>query len=495
MASFDQLDVLQQKDTGTEDASGTEIPTLSDASMTLPAVDTTAADESLDGFREKVEGIKKSLAKFFEPLDTPFERLKASISGLAGTIGKDLGWAWDKILFPILDWVTRSLAPVAIDLLASGLDVLNEALKALGPDADAFYENFLKPVGEWTGGAIIDILKWLNERLKDLSAWIKENPETFATIVEILAGFALAFVAVTTAVKIFNSVMGTVTSVVKGVSTAISFLTSPIGIVILAIGALIAIIILLIKYWPEISAAAKKAWEWIKETWSTSAEWIQTKVTDPIKNWFKQAWEDIKQFPSTAWIGIKGVWEAAKDWFREKVTDPIKEAFGSAGEWIKDKWDKIFTGIKDFGKNAINSIIGFVNSMISAVASGLNFVVDKINGLKIDFPDWVPVVGGKSWSVNIPTVTPYQIPRLATGAVIPPNAAFAAILGDQKIGRNIEAPESLIHQIVREETQGLGGAQDVSVIFNGTMGELIRVLRPEIKKEDRRTGKSLIVGV
>ena len=44
------------------------------------------------------------------------------------------------------------------------------------------------------------------------------------------------------------------------------------------------------------------------------------------------------------------------------------------------------------------------------------------------------------------------IPYLAKGAVIPPKSEFLAVLGDQKNGRNIEAPEDLIRQIVREES-------------------------------------------
>jgi hypothetical protein len=51
------------------------------------------------------------------------------------------------------------------------------------------------------------------------------------------------------------------------------------------------------------------------------------------------------------------------------------------------------------------------------------------------------------------------IPRLASGAVIPPNREFMAVLGDQTSVNNIEAPESLLRQIVREE----GGA-DAQVI-------------------------------
>jgi hypothetical protein len=52
---------------------------------------------------------------------------------------------------------------------------------------------------------------------------------------------------------------------------------------------------------------------------------------------------------------------------------------------------------------------------------------------------------------------------LATGAVIPANAPFAAILGDQKHGTNIEAPENLIRQIIREETRGINNVQPQTI--------------------------------
>ena len=83
-----------------------------------------------------------------------------------------------------------------------------------------------------------------------------------------------------------------------------------------------------------------------------------------------------------------------------------------------------------------------------------NIIAEKLNSLRIDIPDWVPKVGGKKLGFNIPTWTPGQIPYLATGAVIPPNREFMAVLGDQKHGNNIEAPESLLRKIVREEAKG-----------------------------------------
>lgn len=83
------------------------------------------------------------------------------------------------------------------------------------------------------------------------------------------------------------------------------------------------------------------------------------------------------------------------------------------------------------------------------------------------------------------------IPGLATGAVIPPNRKFMAVLGDQTNGRNLEAPEGLIRQIVREESGG-GGATVIR--FSGSLAQLARVLKPEIDKESTRAGAPLVGG-
>ena len=76
------------------------------------------------------------------------------------------------------------------------------------------------------------------------------------------------------------------------------------------------------------------------------------------------------------------------------------------------------------------------------------------------------------------------------GAVIPPNAPFAAVMGDQRHGTNLEAPESLIRQIVREEAGGMGG--NITITFGGTMGELVRQLKPHIERENSRVGNTML---
>ena len=109
-------------------------------------------------------------------------------------------------------------------------------------------------------------------------------------------------------------------------------------------------------------------------------------------------------------------------------------------------WDKAWQGIVSVGKGAFNTLASIINSLIDLICRGLNMI-------SFDIPDWVPWIGGKHFGINIKN--PPQIPYLAQGAVIPPNREFLAVLGDQSSGTNIEAPESLIRKIVREETRGM----------------------------------------
>ena len=112
-------------------------------------------------------------------------------------------------------------------------------------------------------------------------------------------------------------------------------------------------------------------------------------------------------------------------------------------------WEKAWDGIVAAGKGAVNVLISIINSLIDLAVAGLNLI-------QIDIPEWVPMIGGRHFGINIQN--PPHIPYLAQGAVIPPNREFMAVLGDQKHGTNIEAPEDLIRKIVREETAGMGGS-------------------------------------
>lgn len=87
----------------------------------------------------------------------------------------------------------------------------------------------------------------------------------------------------------------------------------------------------------------------------------------------------------------------------------------------------------------------------------------------------------------MPAISPASVPRLATGAVIPPNREFLAVLGDQKQGNNIEAPESAIEAAVARGMAQYGGGNQTAILKIGEQ-ELGRIIFKLNKDQTQRVG-------
>ena len=119
-------------------------------------------------------------------------------------------------------------------------------------------------------------------------------------------------------------------------------------------------------------------------------------------------------------------------------------------------WEHAWEGIKDIFK-------GIFNTLASIIEGFVNSAIDAINGLI----GGVNKISSNIGITAIPTIPEFNIPMLATGAVIPPNAPFMAVLGDQRHGTNIEAPLDTIKQAVREVVgNGAGGQYRFSAQIN-----------------------------
>ena len=140
-------------------------------------------------------------------------------------------------------------------------------------------------------------------------------------------------------------------------------------------------------------------------------------------------------------------WDAICAWF-SGAWDSFVAAWNSFWSGLASGVTSIWNGIVNTVKGAVNSLIGFINGMLSGIVGGLNAAIDVLNGLSIDVPSWVPVVGGNHLGFSVSHITAPQIPYLARGAVIPPNREFMAVLGDQSHGTNVEAPLATIQQAV-----------------------------------------------
>lgn len=139
---------------------------------------------------------------------------------------------------------------------------------------------------------------------------------------------------------------------------------------------------------------------------------------------------------------------------------------------IAKNWDAIVDGARDmlekiqayFSETFADGFIHGLATMIEdAVTLLWNMFVEFVNGVIENWNDiWANITSYQTtgtvpsstgYSVGPRSVTP-EVPHLAKGAVIPPNQKFMAVLGDQTHGNNLEAPESLLRQIVREESGG-----------------------------------------
>lgn len=172
---------------------------------------------------------------------------------------------------------------------------------------------------------------------------------------------------------------------------------------------------------------------------------------------------------------LKGIWESVKNWWNTKVVPPLKAIGRFFADWI------------------INPILAGVEGFINFFIKGLNWLIDKLNLISFETPDWIPFIGGKKFGFNVPSIGEVSLPRLATGAVIPPNREFMAVLGDQKRGTNIEAPADLIRSIVREEIgRSNSESGDIKIVFDGDLAALARILNPHIEREQRRMGANFV---
>lgn len=157
---------------------------------------------------------------------------------------------------------------------------------------------------------------------------------------------------------------------------------------------------------------------------------------------------------------VKAVFDAIKTTVGN-VVDAVKQIFSGIVTFLRGvftgNWKMAWEGVKDVFKGIWNGVVSILEGAVNLIIRGVNWLISQLNKIHVDIPDWVPGIGGKSVGISIPSVSYVNIPRLAQGAVIPPNREFLAVLGDQKSGNNIETPEALLRQIIRDEMPRNGG--------------------------------------
>lgn len=238
----------------------------------------------------------------------------------------------------------------------------------------------------------------------------------------------------------------------KAFRAGLAFVTSPIGIAILAITALIAAGVWLYKNWDTVKAKAAQLGAKISGIWTK----INTAVTTAIA-------AISSRFPALGAV-LSGLWKSVQD-----VWGNIKAIFSNIIGFIDNvfsgNWSAAWGNVVSIFGNVFGELANIAKAPINAVISVINMVLSKINEMKISIPDWVPGVGGKTLGFNIP-----QIPMLATGGIA--TAPTLAMVGE---GGEPEAvlPLSKLAQLLddwekKPKPGSAGGGESIvfSPVFN-----------------------------
>lgn len=456
--------------------------------------------------------IKERIQGLLDELAPVFDKIKELVDGL----WDGLNTAYDTVAKPVFDAFTEALSST-INWITATQERFDGAIGIVS----AFFAAWeVVKLGEFiiNAGGVVGMLSGLaagfvkntTAIVAHAAALVADKAETVAIValyakdfvVNLAAGTAelvkqaaqfvistaakiadtAAQIAMTAATVAWNAVCVIATTVTTALGAAIAFLTSPIGVVVIAITALIAAGVLLYKNWDEIKAFAATTWGAIKDTVSKLIEAVQEKISNTM--------QAIR-------TGI------------ETALDAVKEKWSSIWNGLKDTTVEIFEGIWDGIKGVINKILGGVESMANGVIRGINKLTSALSNIKFDVPDWVPEIGGNSFGIDIPSVSEVSLPRLAQGGFVKANTPRLAMIGDNRNYGEIVAPEDKMMEWLKKAVElgarMMGGGsglseEDVYYAFKRALSEidltatidsdrLFKAMKEKAAEYRRRTGK------
>ena len=262
--------------------------------------------------------------------------------------------------------------------------------------------------------------------------------------------------------------------------------------------------------WETVSGFFSELWVGIKQTWMYVSDWFNKVVVKPVVNFFKGVWESVSGFFSDLWVDIKKVWMKVSDWFNEVIIEPVKTAFSKACTAISGFFSNLWLGIRQGIANAMNAVIGTIESAI-------NWVIGGINGLIGGFDKivrWAADVLGKDWGgmtlvkevkfsrITVPTYAEGGFPE--QGQMFIAREAGAEMVGN--IGRRTAVANN--EQIVASISGGVAEANEEQNALLREQNSLLRAilekdsgvyldgknLTNSVEKYQRERGRVLITG-
>ena len=431
------------------------------------------------------------ITAFGESMKSLIEALKEGDSEKAGTnIFKSMLSAVNTLIPPLtsIEYLFNRFAPD--DIKQKVLDFFNK----IGTKATEIWEivsGFFKMLGDdfytYVFEPIADKVVALWEKVVAVVTWVATLVHGLWIIIK--AGFIVVWEYFISVLELAKSIF--MAKVVTPIKSALQILKGYFNVGLQFIISIVKLI-----------------WEKVSKVVTDINNWIYDNITEPVLDWivsifakitefFTKSWENVVKFVTDVWNKIK-----------TDLIDPVTNKVKNAAQWLYDNFikptvDKFNQAVEDI-KNAFSTLWedlktgakGFFNRVLEWFETAINWIIDKINDFVGNFNFAVKAaatITGDHWS-DLGKLNHIDIPGLATGAVIPPNAPFLAMLGDQRSGTNVEAPLDTIKQAVIEAmaSGGFGIGGDINVVCELDGREIARAVVRQNELYRRSTGRSMI---
>lgn len=509
LAGFDQINKLTEPtDDSSSSGSGTDSTSGIGSVDFVPDVSGSTANVS-SAISDMADKVKKALeplkAISFDNLVSSLDNLKRAVQPLTEKLFSGLEWAYYNVLVPLASWYIEDLIPTYINTLADAFELLNTVLDVFNPVFESAWDNFFKPIAEWTGGIVVDVINSIGDAFLLVAGYLKEHETDVKDWTDLYI------------TPFFKTITDFITELYDLIKSVIGFVIDLLGpsfdeIVAIISGAISAII----KIVTGVLDILKGVIEFLNGIFTGDIDKCMQGIKDIIKGCLEAIWGIIKAIVSLIVNLVKGtvdiVINLLKDIFTVignilssiksvfdkvlmaifnaviSVIDGIKDALWNIVDFVGDTFssawsnvwngiinafDNIFGGIVDIAKGPINLVIGLINGMLDGLESGINWIVRKINTLSFDVPDWVPVIGGDHFGFDLPEVGFGSIPYLAEGGYVKPNTPQLAMIGDNKHQGEVVAPEDKLLEMAQKAADMASSAE--------LLAEAISILKQILK--------------
>lgn len=316
--------------------------------------------------------------------------------------------------------------------------------------ASANFENAKAALGQ----ALLPIVTEVSEKLAELAKWFQQNAEWITPLVGVIAALAAGIIIMNAAYKAFAAVQAIQTAAQWAQNAA--WLASPITwivlAIILAIGILIAIIVLVVKHWDKIKEAGINAWNavigWIQQ----AIEWVKVRVIQAIMV-AVVIWSRIKQAAADAWNAVISWVRSAIDWVQNRIVTAIMKPI-TAFYQLRDGAISVFQSIIAWVQNALSWLSNLASRAVPGWAK-------KLFGLSAFAAPITPEVSAFSApdyaarmmiTPQVEAFTPLSLQ--ATAGVADPTSGMAAPLASSNFAAMLSLTTSLMQAAANRSSTG-----------------------------------------